>query len=112
MKKDLPFLLGIFRSALAIVISRKVWGTVTLLLIWSVQSISYGQQSTVTGQVISLDDQLPVPGVTVTLKGTNSGTVTNADGSYRLEVPNLEGTLVFSFVGYATQELNINGRSL
>src|SRR5690606_10191763 len=72
----------------------------------------YGQQDVVTGQVVSSDDQMPIPGVTVTLKGTGIGTVTDVNGTYSLSVGDPEGVLVFSFVGYATQELPINGRSL
>ena len=48
-----------------------------------------------------------LPGVSVILKGTQRGTVTDADGRYKLEVPDGGSTLVFSFVGYLTQEVKV-----
>lgn len=52
-----------------------------------------------------------LPGVNVILKGTTVGTVTDAHGHYRLSVPDLNGTLVFSYIGYANLEVPINGRT-
>ena len=49
-------------------------------------------------------------GVTVLLKGTDTGTVTDLDGKY--EIPAGKGMLVFSSIGYATKEIDINGRSV
>ncbi|WP_426059813.1 SusC/RagA family TonB-linked outer membrane protein [Hymenobacter sp. B1770] len=63
----------------------------------------------VSGKITSSEGELP--GVTVLLKGTTVGTATGGDGTYSLNVPNRQGTLVFSFVGYATQEVPIDGRS-
>lgn len=67
-------------------------------------------QSVVTGKVTSADDGTPLPGVTVTVKGTTNGVLTNTSGDYRISLP-ANGTLVFSFVGYLTQEVAVNGRS-
>ncbi len=53
----------------------------------------------------------PFPGVNVVVKGTSTGTTTNADGKFQLDVPESSGTLVFSFVGYATKEVAITGRT-
>lgn len=53
---------------------------------------------------------LPLPGVSVTLKGTTNGVTTGNDGKYMLNLPDAQGVLVFSFVGYHKQELNISGR--
>jgi TonB-linked SusC/RagA family outer membrane protein len=66
---------------------------------------------TVSGRVTAAGTNDPLPGVTVALKGTRSGTVTGADGAYKLTVSNSNGTLVFSFIGYATREETLNGRS-
>jgi TonB-linked SusC/RagA family outer membrane protein len=52
----------------------------------------------------------PIPGVNVILKGTTIGTATGIDGSYTINVPE-DGTLIFSFIGYITQEVPINGRT-
>jgi TonB-linked SusC/RagA family outer membrane protein len=68
------------------------------------------QDVTVTGKVTAEDGEL-LPGVNVLLKGTSTGTVTDLEGNYSLSVPNANGTLVFSFIGYATKEVPLNGRN-
>ncbi len=62
------------------------------------------QQRTVTGKVTDTDG-MPLPGVTVLLKGTLQGTVTNADGNYSLTNVAEDATLVFSFIGMRTKEI-------
>lgn len=69
------------------------------------------QERTVTGKVTTADDGSALPGVNVVVKGTTNGTVTDTEGNYRLTVPATGGTLVFSFIGLATQEVEIGGRS-
>ena len=71
---------------------------------------SYQQQLTVQGKIKD-ENGNAFPGVNVVIKGTTNGTVTNADGAYMITVPADASTLVFSFVGYATQEIAINGQS-
>lgn len=51
-------------------------------------------------------------GVSVRLKGTSIGAVTDANGQYGISVPNNEGVLVFSYIGFVSQEIPINGRDL
>lgn len=70
-----------------------------------------GQELTVTGTVTVEPDLMPVPGVNVLVKGTSQGTVTDIDGNYRLSVPNEDDTLTFSYVGYASQEVPVNGQT-
>ena len=70
-----------------------------------------GQDHTVSGTVTSAEDGSPLPGVNVLVKGTTAGTVTGADGTYTVEVPDANATLVFSFIGYTSQEVAINGRT-
>ncbi|GGF11562.1 SusC/RagA family TonB-linked outer membrane protein [Hymenobacter cavernae] len=53
-----------------------------------------------------------IPGVTVVVKGTKNGTVTNPDGSFRLELETGKETLVFSSIGFKTQEIAVNGRPI
>ncbi len=53
----------------------------------------------------------PLAGVSVNLKGTTTGASTNAEGRYSIAVPELSGTLVFTFIGYGNIEMAINGRS-
>jgi TonB-linked SusC/RagA family outer membrane protein len=68
------------------------------------------QQRSVSGTVT---DQagLPVSGATVLIKGTTTGTVTNFDGSYTMTVPNPENVLVFSFLGFETQEITVGNQT-
>ncbi len=69
-------------------------------------------QRTVSGKVVSADDGGGIPGVNILIKGTITGTITDGDGNYRLSVPESGGTLVFSFVGLATQEIEIGSQSV
>jgi len=62
----------------------------------------------ITGRVMSATGE-PLPGVTVLLKGTTTGTSTSSDGSFTLNVPETAGTLVVSFIGYTTQERSFSG---
>lgn len=66
----------------------------------------------ITGTVKSSDDGMPIPGVSVVVKGTTTGGITNIDGKYDLNVPASAQTLVFSFVGMKAQEVEIGGRSV
>lgn len=63
-------------------------------------------QTRITGKVTGADGR-PFAGATVTVKGTNLATVTTDDGSFIISVPNVNGTLVISYVGYETQEISI-----
>jgi TonB-dependent starch-binding outer membrane protein SusC len=67
--------------------------------------------SNVTGKVIAEDNQAPLPGVNVILKGTSVGTTTDAEGKFALNVPNQNATLVFSFIGYKSHEVVVGTQS-
>lgn len=73
---------------------------------------AYAQTKTVTGTVTGKDDGVPIPGVTVTVSGTKSGTVTNADGVYTIKVPEGQQSLTFSSVGYVTKTVPVQGLKL
>ncbi len=66
------------------------------------------QTKAISGVVTSADDGLSIPGVTVSVKGTTIGTITDLDGNYTLKVPNEATSLVFSFVGMQSQEVAID----
>ncbi|MGQ7871111.1 SusC/RagA family TonB-linked outer membrane protein [Sunxiuqinia sp. sy24] len=68
------------------------------------------QRRTVSGVVVGNDGN-PIPGVTVVVMGTSSGTITNEDGEFRLEISANAETLQFSFVGMMTQEVPVAGKS-
>lgn len=69
------------------------------------------QTRTITGKVTSMEDGEGLPGVNVVEKGTSNGTITNVNGEYSLEVSE-EATIVFSSVGYTTEEFSIGNRSV
>lgn len=64
----------------------------------------------VSGRVTDAKAQ-PLPGVTVTLKGTTRGTTTNADGAFQLTVADAKAVLAFSFIGFATQEIVVGNQT-
>lgn len=72
---------------------------------------TYAQDRTVTGTVTNVDGQT-LPGVNVVLKGSSAGTVTDIDGEYTIGVPSEGGTLIFSFIGFASEEIEIGNRSV
>ncbi len=80
-------------------------------LLFAGLNFAFAQTKTIKGTVTSADDGSPLPGVTVLVKGTTNGTITDANGKYELQVSPKATTLVFSFVGMKTQEVSINGRS-
>ena len=67
-------------------------------------------QNTITGKVTGGQANEVLPGVNVVLKGTATGTSTNAEGTYSISAPS-NGTLTVSFIGYEPQEIPVNGRS-
>jgi TonB-linked SusC/RagA family outer membrane protein len=77
-----------------------------VLLFCCVAVLARAQTKTVSGKV-SAPDNDAVPGVNVLVKGTNVGTATKADGTYQINVPAKGGTLVFSFIGYKTKEVEV-----
>jgi TonB-linked SusC/RagA family outer membrane protein len=67
------------------------------------------QAFTVKGKVTDQDGN-PLIGVSVVLKGSQNGTVTDGTGTYSLTIPNGNGTLVFSYIGFASQEVAVGGK--
>ncbi|AKD55268.1 TonB-dependent receptor [Spirosoma radiotolerans] len=86
----------------------------TLSVLWLLTVLfsmpALAQDFLVTGRVTSAEDKTGLPGVSVQLKGTTRGTTTDAEGNYRLNVP-ANGRLVFSFIGFASQEVAIGNKS-
>lgn len=76
------------------------------------QSSIEAVQQTVTGTVTDSETGEPLPGVNVLIQGTSTGMATNADGEYSLNVPGEDATLIFSFVGYETQEVTVGDREV
>lgn len=89
---------------------RRVWLLGLTFVAMIVPLYIQAQNVLVTGTVTSSDNS-PLPGVNVLVKGTSTGTVTDAEGKYSLDAPP-SGTLVFSFIGMKTLEVNINNQSV
>ena len=81
-----------------------------VLTVFAVFSVM-AQSRTITGKVTSADEPEGIPGVNVQVQGTAVGAITDIDGSYTVEVPQGSNVLVFSFVGFTTQNVTIGNRS-
>jgi TonB-linked SusC/RagA family outer membrane protein len=86
---------------------------VVLLQLFFVQVSLADMQQTraVSGKVTTGGDAEGIPGVTIVLKGTAQGTTTDANGDYRIEVPDASAVLVFSSIGYANQEIEVGNQT-
>ncbi|WP_202911982.1 SusC/RagA family TonB-linked outer membrane protein [Arenibacter aquaticus] len=83
-----------------------------LLLFFSTNALmAQSVQHTVTGNITSSEDGMPLPGVSIVLQGTSQGVTSDFDGNYSINVPNGNGTLVFSYLGFESQQLAVNGRT-
>ncbi|HSO85826.1 MAG TPA: carboxypeptidase-like regulatory domain-containing protein, partial [Draconibacterium sp.] len=89
---------------------KKIAFFLSILLFMGTLAVN-GQTKEMTGKVTSSDDGMPIPGVSIAVKGTTLGTITNLDGDYTLQVPQDAETLIFSFVGMITQEISIAGKN-
>src|SRR5512133_549260 len=86
---------------------RKIWLTLSLMIAGF--TCVYGQ-ITVKGQVVSSEDNQGLPGVNILVKGTNQGVVTDMNGNYTIGVRNEADVLVFSYVGYNTEEVTVGSQ--
>lgn len=107
MKIPLPLSKEAWRSAIC---SLTRLSMMTVLLFWTVSLTAYAQSVQVSGKILDTTG-FGLPGVTVLEKGTNTGTVTDVDGNYTITVSSSQATLVFSFVGYETQEIIVGNRT-
>jgi TonB-linked SusC/RagA family outer membrane protein len=82
----------------------------SMLLLFA-SGTALAQERTVSGRVTSSEDGSPIPGVNVLLKGTTIGTATDADGRYAISVPASGGSLIFTFIGLQSREVQIGERS-
>ncbi len=85
-----------------------------LAIIFIIFTVSWvnAQSRVVRGVVTSAEDGQPIPGVTIMIKGTSQGTITDLDGNYEIGVPADRNTLVYRFVGLQTQEVDIGNREV
>ena len=90
---------------------RKLLKVFMLLLFFLAGTAGAYAQRTVTGTVVD-EDQLPVTGANVVVKGTQVGAITDVQGKYSITVPSAGNTLIISFIGYTTQEVPIGASSV
>ncbi|HEY5511029.1 MAG TPA: TonB-dependent receptor [Prolixibacteraceae bacterium] len=81
-----------------------------VLLMVMLAGMAFAQQKTITGKITD-ESGAPVPGATVIIKGTSTGTVSDIDGNFSLGVPATAKILVFSFIGLKTQEISIGNQT-
>lgn len=84
--------------------------TITLVICWGIALYTYGQEVKITGKVID-QNGTAIPGATVSVHGTQSGTVTDIDGNYSITVPSPDAELVFSFIGYITERMPVKDKN-
>ena len=89
----------------------KALSLITLLMVFSIAA-AFAQQRQVSGTVLDATLGDPLPGVTVLIKGTTRGITTDLDGRYTLNLQPTDEVLVFSFVGFTTQEVTIGNQSV
>jgi TonB-linked SusC/RagA family outer membrane protein len=82
---------------------------VTVLLMMTT-TLAWSQGRTITGKVTASDDGSTMPGVNIVVKGTAQGTTTDVDGKYSLDVAG-DATLIFTFVGYISKEVQVGNQS-
>jgi TonB-linked SusC/RagA family outer membrane protein len=71
----------------------------------------WAQGIEVSGTVISEDDQMPLPGVTIQVEGTNKGVITDFDGNYTIKNVDPQATLVYSYLGFQTKKIAVNNQT-
>ena len=82
-----------------------------LLLFGSVTLAQQNNQRIVTGTITDSNTGETLPGVNIIVDGTNTGTTSDIDGAFSLEVPGPEAVLIFSFVGYVREEIKIGNQN-
>jgi TonB-linked SusC/RagA family outer membrane protein len=90
---------------------KKVLRLSLLFVFAAISGSSWAQERSVSGKVTSIDDGSTLPGVNVVIKGTTTGTITDFDGNYTVNVGD-DATLIFSFIGYANEEVLVGARSV
>jgi TonB-linked SusC/RagA family outer membrane protein len=83
----------------------------TMLLPCLLLVSAWGQERVVTGKVTAGEDSSPIPGVNVVVQGTSKGTTTDVDGNYSIGLAQGENTLVYTFVGFKTQTVDVTNRT-
>jgi TonB-linked SusC/RagA family outer membrane protein len=84
--------------------------TLLVLLLFAGLQVAFAQR-TITGRVTKTADGTPLPGVTVVVKETTTGTSTDVDGKFSIAVPNNQAVLLFSFIGFTAKEIPVGSQA-
>jgi TonB-linked SusC/RagA family outer membrane protein len=85
---------------------------ICVFLLLGITSFMNAQQLSVQGRITDAISGTPLPGVNILIRGTTTGTVTNLDGDFIITVDEPNAVLVISYVGYVTQEISVEGRTI
>jgi len=91
---------------------KSLYGSCLFVGLLFMQNLLAQNMTTITGKVISANDESVLAGVSVRLKGTSEGVNTDKNGNFEMKVSQTNGTLVFTYVGFNAREVNINGQSV
>jgi TonB-linked SusC/RagA family outer membrane protein len=83
----------------------------SLFILMCIATATYAQERTITGTVTAQEDKLPLPGVSVKIKGTRTGTLTAADGRYAIIAP-ASAILEFTSIGFAIQSMPVGSKTV
>ena len=83
-----------------------------LVIMMFLTSFGIAQERTISGTVTTSDTKETLPGASVVIKGTTTGTITDINGQYSMKVPDGSVVLIFSYVGYETQEIDAAGKNV
>ena len=90
---------------------KKNYAITLLFLVGFLASVPLYAQQTVKGKVTAQEDGTPLPGVSIVVQGSSTGTVTDLDGNYSIVAPGADAVLVYSFIGYETQRKIVGNTS-
>ncbi len=95
----------------ALFLQKSISRFILLMFLAGIAVNAFAQTIAISGKVVDAHGE-PIPGANIIIKGTTTGTATDFDGVYHINVPDPEAVLVFSFVGYATKEMTVGSQTM
>lgn len=100
------------KKGLPLRIPKVLFLSIGLLLALFYSADVWAQQKSVTGKVIDATTREPLIGVSIVVKGSNVGTITDIDGNYKINAPSSNSTLSFSYLGYTNKDVQVNNQNV
>ncbi|MBA7516511.1 TonB-dependent receptor P3 [subsurface metagenome] len=85
----------------------KIYKLISIVFVFLFSTLLVFSQEIQLRGIITDENNIPLPGANILIKGTHSGTITDMDGNYTITVPSSESSLIFSFLGYFTKEITV-----